>query len=325
MEGLTSRLYHTALKTVTWQTQPQPPPGPGEVGVKTTVSALSAGTEGLFFRGDVEEGMELDAHLYGLSGKVRYPFRYGYCLCGVIESLGEGVPSEWLGRRVFAFEPHCTSFVAPLPTLRPIPDKIDDRRAVFFPLVETAATLVLDAAPRWNEKAVVFGLGPLGALTAGLLSTFPLECLELRDQVAARQRRVQDWTGCTDSGESDFDLAFDLGGTPGSLAAAVKALGFGGRLVLGSWQGRDVLIPGAGADFHRKRLEIVTSQVSTLAPGLTARWTMERRTRVVWETLKVWPVEQLISHELPHERAQTAFEHLQEKKDEVFQVVLTYD
>jgi len=326
VEGLTHRLYHTAPRTVAWRTEPLGRPAAGSVSVRTTLSALSGGTEGLFFRGDVDEGTDLDPHLQGLSGKACYPFRYGYCLCGVVNALGAGVAPEWLHRRVFAFEPHCSSFHAPISTLHPIPDELDDRRAVFFPLAETAATLVLDASPRWKEKAVVFGLGPLGALTAGLLSDFPLESLDLRDQLPGRQLRVRNWIGGEDSGaSSDFDLAFDLGGTPGSLAAAVKALGFGGRLILGSWQGRDLLIPGAGAEFHRKRLETITSQVSTLAPGMTARWTMERRTKQVWDTLRHWPVEQLISHELPHDQAQTAFENLQQKKDDVFQVVLTYE
>ena len=119
-------------------------------------------------------------------------------------------------------------------------------------------------------------------------------------------------------------MAFDLGGTPASVAAAVRSLGFGGKLVLGSWQGSDMLIPGVGTEFHRKRLEVITSQVSTLAPALTGRWTADRRKASVWRTLETWPVENLISHELPHTEAQRALVGLQTEKETYFQVVLTY-
>jgi threonine dehydrogenase-like Zn-dependent dehydrogenase len=288
---------------------------------------VSGGTEGLFFRGAVDEGTVLDPHLASLSGTSDYPFRYGYCLCGVVEAAGAPEDESWIGRRVFAFEPHCGRFVASKSALQLIPDAVSDRRAVFFPLVETAATLILDAAPQWNDRVAVWGLGPLGALTAGLLDRFPLSSLVVRDSVAAREQRVLRWLNRpldADSRGGDFDLAFDLGGTPASAAAAVRCLGFGGRLVLGSWQGRDLVLPGVGPEFHRKRLEIITSQVSTLAPALSGRWSRERRTEAVWAALQGWDVDALISHELPHSRAQEAFEALQADKSSVYQVVLTY-
>lgn len=324
------RLYHTGPRKVEWRTEALVAPGPGEVLVRTRLTAISGGTEGLFFRGDLDEETRLDGLLLGLTGKASYPFRYGYCLFGVVEALGSGVAQEWAGRRVFAFEPHCSAFVAPVTRLHPVPDAVPDRRAVLFPLAETAVSLVMDAAPLWGERAAVVGLGPLGALTAGLLSEFPLGALSLRDPLVARRERVKGWLGrAAPSPEADdtgtCDLAFDVGGRPSSAAAAVRALGHGGRLILASWQGNDFLIPGAGTDFHRKRLRIVTSQVSTLAPELTARWSPERRAREVWRRLADWPVEGLISHELPFQSAQDALTGLQDSKHDYFQVVLQYE
>ena len=322
------RLYHMRPGVVSWHSQELSVPGWGEALVRTKVSAISAGTEGLFFRGEIPEGTIIDSHIPGLAEPLVYPFRYGYCLCGFVEAIGPGVSADWMGGLVFAFQPHCTAFVAPVETLMLVPSSMAARRAVFFPLVETAATLVLDAAPRWGERVAVFGLGLLGTLVARLVSGFPLNQLALFEPVESRRSRALAWIDSSlteEKGTLDFDLAFDVGGSPASLAAAVKSLGFGGRMVLGSWQGSDLYIPGAGPEFHRKRLEIISSQVSTLAPALGPLWNLQRRSETVWKTLGNLPVEELISHEWPFTQAQEALEQLQHRKDSVFQVVLNYE
>lgn len=326
MADLASCLHHTAPSRVAWLDLPLGRPGPGEVLVRTQVSALSSGTEGLFFRGLVAEDTVLDASLAGLAGQARYPFRYGYCLCGEVEARGPGDEGPAPGTTVFCFEPHATAVVVPATRVQAVPDGVAPHRAVLFPLLETAVTLVLDARPRWGDRVAVFGLGTLGLITARLLADFPVS-VDVFDPIALRRERAAAWAGVQTPAEprADYDLAFDLGGAPSSLAAAVRSLGFGARLVLGSWQGRDLVLPGAGPEFHRKRLEVVTSQVSTLAPGLSARWNVERRSRATWERLRDLPLEDLVTHRLPHRDAQAAFELATANRDSVQQVVLTYE
>ena len=52
---------------------PDPVPGPGHLVVRTLCSALSAGTELHFYRGDLREGVALDESLESLGGSFRYP------------------------------------------------------------------------------------------------------------------------------------------------------------------------------------------------------------------------------------------------------------
>ena len=81
-------------------------PDAGEVRVASLVSAISAGTELLFYRGRVAEGLPLDECLGALGETFHYPVAYGYAVVGEVIELGEGVGEHWLGRRVFAFQPH---------------------------------------------------------------------------------------------------------------------------------------------------------------------------------------------------------------------------
>ena len=58
--------------------EPCPLPAPDEVLVATQVSAISAGTELLFYRGQVPADLRADATIAALAGPSAYPLKYGY-------------------------------------------------------------------------------------------------------------------------------------------------------------------------------------------------------------------------------------------------------
>src|SRR5690606_10225534 len=84
----------------------------------------------------------------------------------------------------------------------------------------------------------------------------------------------------------DADLALELSGDMAVLNLALEATGFDGRIVIGSWYGRRTAPIDLGSRFHRNRLRLISSQVSTLAPALTGRWDKTRRLALAWRTLE---------------------------------------
>src|SRR5512145_3322221 len=88
------------------------PLAPDQVVVQTGVSAISAGTEMLFYRGQIPPDLPLDTSIASLAGEIRYPLRYGYACAGQVIELGAQVDRAWLGRRVFSFQPHASHFIA---------------------------------------------------------------------------------------------------------------------------------------------------------------------------------------------------------------------
>src|SRR5262245_23282630 len=108
-------------------------PPQGHALVRTLTSAISAGSELLAFRGQLAPDMPLDETLDALGrATFTYPFPYGYAAVGEVAAVGSGVDSAWVGRRVFAFQPHATMFVAPLADLLPVPDGLNPDRAVLL-------------------------------------------------------------------------------------------------------------------------------------------------------------------------------------------------
>ena len=120
------------------------------------------------------------------------------------------------------------------------------------------------------------------------------------------------------------DVTFELSGAPAALDVALAATGYGGRVILGSWYGSKPVTVDLGGRFHRSRIRIEASQVSTLAPELGARWTKQRRLEVAWRMLRDVRPSQLISLRLPFDRADEGHRMLDERAAEMLQVVFEY-
>ncbi|MCU0559812.1 MAG: zinc-binding dehydrogenase [Desulfobacterales bacterium] len=319
---------------------PVPEPADDEVLVQVEASAISAGTELLVYRGQAPPDLPVDACLPGFSGLFRFPLRYGYAAAGSVAAAGRRVDPAWIGRRVFGFRPHASHFLSRPAELVPIPESVGLRDAVFLANMETAATLMLDGLPAVGEHVVVFGQGVVGLLASGLLSAFPLaslsavEPLPLRQEASlragvhavfdpARPQELIAWLREATEGAM-ADLVFELSGHPPALDAAIAAAGFGARIVLGSWYGGRPAAANLGGSFHRSRIRLIGSQVSTLPPAFMARWSRQRRFAVAWEQIRRTGPARLITHEFAVEAAGEAYALLDRNCAQALQVLLTY-
>ena len=113
-----------------------------------------------------------------------------------------------------------------------------------------------------------------------------------------------------DSGFGEFDGVVEVSGRPEALGAALGAAGYDGRIVVGSWYGGKTVNLDLGLTFHRRRLRIVSSQVSTIAPGYRGRWDYRRRMTSAISWLDKNGATSWVTHRIPLENAQTAYEML---------------
>jgi threonine dehydrogenase-like Zn-dependent dehydrogenase len=332
-------LYFTAAREVTVRQEEVPEPRPEEVQVRSSMSAISAGTEMLFYRGQVDEGVPLDTAIPSLQEGLHHPFKYGYSTVGTVERGGAEVPRGWKGRKVFSLHSHESVFNVPMPEVMPVPRGIGDEDAVFLPAMETALSLVMDAAPLVGERVVVLGQGTVGLLTTAVLGRMLLSRLVTADLYPLRREHSMrlgadvsvdprtDLSALMDAsglGGTPADLVIELSGNPLALELATHLVGLEGRIVIGSWYGNKVLNCRLGDDLHRKRLRIISSQVSTLGGALTPRWTKERRLGVAWKLIQQVRPSQLITHRFRIEDAPSAYQMLDRDTGEAVQAILTY-
>jgi 2-desacetyl-2-hydroxyethyl bacteriochlorophyllide A dehydrogenase len=316
----------------------------GEVIIKTHMSAISAGTEMLVYRGQFPPTLPVDDNIKALTHKFEYPLKYGYTSIGHVVETGPGVAKDWLNRMVFCFNPHESHYAARLDQLIPIPADIDPLDALFLPNMETAVNFLMDGRPVIGENVVVFGQGAVGLLTTALLAEFPLHALVSLDHFLIRREKslkmgahltldpnVSDLQGEmaavleAGSGHDNADLIYEISGNPEALNQAVAIAGFGSRIVIGSWYGTKNAKLDMGTGFHRNRIRLISSQVSTLAPEFSGNWSKDRRLNVAWDMIRRLRPAGLVSHHFDCHRVGEAYELLDKRPQEAIQVILTWD
>ena len=317
--------------------------GPADVLVKTIFSAVSHGTEMLLYRGLFPGDMAVDETIAGLQRPLRYPLKYGYTTVGEVVAVGSQVGRDLVGRMVFGFHPHESCFAAGVDEVFPVPPDLGPLDALFLANMETAVNFLMDGRPVIGEKVVVFGQGVVGLLTAALLARFPLAALltldnfKLRRQASRRigahlaldpgqpdaLRTAIEWLE-PDASEGSADLVYELSGNPAALDPAIAVTGFDGRIVVGSWYGRKPTHLQLGGRFHRKRIRLISSQVSSLTPALSARWSKPRRLDTAWDMIRRIRPARFITHRIPFSRAPEAFALIDRDAEATIQVVLEY-
>lgn len=316
--------------------EPLPELGPDQVRVKTEISAISPGTERLVYRGKAPSTLSVDTSIDALSGKLNYPVRYGYAVVGRVEAAGEEVYDSWLDQMVFAFQPHVSRFVASPEDLIALPPSVRARDGVMIPTLETAVNLLMDGRPMLGERVVVFGQGSVGLLTTGLAADFPVDRILVVEPIEERRTLAYEWGAdqgydpadgldplhdalniqgkeAVEAKEGEYegaDLVYELSGDPAVLGDAVSVTGYDGRLVVGSWYGTKEARVGLGGRFHRSRIQIKSSQVSSVDPPHRGRWTKGRRMDVVLSLLGSIRPGTLVTDEYAHENAAEAYDRL---------------
>ena len=205
--------------------------------------------------------------------------------------------------------------------------------------METAVNFVMDGHPLLGERVAVLGQGVVGLLTTALLARYPLEglltvepyslrreaSLALGAQSSVKPSELPNFLKQSQPSQPNgFDLIYELSGNPAALRQAIDLAGFDSRIIIGSWYGTKPVNLDLGGKFHRQRIRLISSQVSTLAPNIRGRWTKSRRIALAWRMLKTIRPPHLISHRFHISQAAQAYDLLKETPEEAIQVVLSY-
>jgi len=324
-------LWFVEPRRVELRSGPLPTPGDGDVVVRTTFSGISAGTEMLAYRGELDAELAVDETIGALGGTFRYPFRYGYSCVGVVEESRGGVA---VGTRVFSFQPHQDRFVVGDTDVVPL-GAVDDRAATMFPLVETALQISLDAGAVFGQRVVVYGLGAVGALTCLVLQRAGAHVVAVEPRSSRRDLLTRLGVRCVapaavgealaENGEpARVPLVIEASGNPDVLRSVLPLLSHEGTALVASWYGtKEVALP-LGAEFHRRRLTLRSTQVSTIPAGLADRWNPARRRRAVVGLMDSLPLADLATHTYAFDEAPAAYAAVDAGEEGLIHAALGY-
>lgn len=306
-----------------------------DIRVEALASGISAGSELLVYRGEAPPSLEPDLPTIG--GGFGFPVKFGYASVGRVVEAGSEVSEMDEDGLVFVHHPHQTEYVVPAAAAIVLPRGVPPEVGVLSANVETASTVVLDAHPRLSETVLVTGQGVVGLLVTMLLRRTGARVIAV--DAHPRRREASEAFGAVialapgddlaghvarETGGRGVDVAIEASGNPRALQSCIDSVAFAGMVVVASWYGSREVTLGLGEAFHRKRIRVVSSQVSTLDPALRERWDRARRTELVRELLCEQSLSSLVSHRFPFREAAAAYELLDHKPEECLQVVLDY-
>ncbi|WP_438014519.1 zinc-binding alcohol dehydrogenase [Sorangium sp. So ce315] len=307
------------------QGAPPRAPAAGEVVARAIASGVSQGTELLLYRGEGPTPFDpsLDA-----PGAPTYPRRYGYAWVGEVVARGEGAALA-LGDRVLALAPHGDLHLLGPGAARRLPGAIPGERAVLAANLETAITCVWDAGIGLGDAVVVLGGGVVGLLVAALARRAGAEVRLV--EPSERRRRAGIALGAAaairpedDRPAGDADVVIAATGDPGELDRAIAHAGREATVAIASFYGARTSPVALGSEFHRRRLRLRASQVSTLPPERAPRWDHARRFALVCALLEDAALDALLDPPVPFDAAPAVYAALAAEPGARLQTVFQY-
>jgi 2-desacetyl-2-hydroxyethyl bacteriochlorophyllide A dehydrogenase len=319
-----------------------------EVRIRTLFSGVSAGTELSQYRGTspfMNRAWDPDFRVFRESATPSWTFpvrNLGYEEVGEIVETGSGVSKVRIGDRVFGTWGHRTIHQmseADAEARRMAPDA-NPRHGMFSHIGAVALNGVHDARVRMGDLVVVFGLGVPGQIVAQIARASGATVVGV-DPVASRRDmatrlgidQVLDPTAGSvadtikqQTAGRGADICIEVSGAAPALAEAMRTVAYASRVVaMGFFQGelRGVQL---GDEFHHNRIELISSQISGVAPDGSHRWSKLR----LWQTavrmqhegrLNLLP---LITDTVPFAEAPALFDRLDKGDPAILQSVLSF-
>ncbi|MBD3275743.1 MAG: oxidoreductase [Candidatus Marinimicrobia bacterium] len=308
-----------------------PEPASGELLIQTVVSAISPGTEMLIYNNQIPDSMPLDSSISELQHEFRYPVKYGYANVGTVVKVGKNVSEFEEGERIVSFHPHESHFILAADEAIKIPESLDTTAAALLPNMETAVNFLMDGSPIIGEDVAIFGQGIVGLLTTHLVAQHPMGSLVTFENIEVRRELSRQFgaaeslaSSAIDTHGRKYDLVYELTGNPETINQALAVCGLESRIIIGSWYGNKVTPIALGETFHRNRIQIISSQVSTIRGKYRARWDKKRRLTVAINQLNRLDTNSIISHRIPFSDASDAYALYDSQDQNTLQILLTY-
>ena len=280
-----------------------------QVLVRTLYSAISRGTETLVFNGRVPTSQHARMRAPFQVGEFPAPIKYGYINVGEVE---QG-PSDLLGRTVFCLYPHQDRYLVAASNVLALPAALPPARAILAANMETAVNALWDFAPRIGDRISVIGAGTLGCLLAWLASRIAgteVELVDINPARASIAAALGVGFAHPHQAHDARDVVFHASASAAGLNRALELADFEATIVELSWFGDAPVSVVLGADFHSRRLRLISSQVGSVATPRRNQRSHRERMQLALQLLCDPILDHVISAQSPFEELPTVMARL---------------
>ena len=273
------------------------------INLHAAYSLISTGSERLVASGKVPLGLENQMQVPYMEGNFALPIKYGYSM----------IAKSAEGNYFHIMHPHQDIIAVDATHLYQLPDDVPVHRLALISNMETIINAIWDAYPSKEHKIAVCGFGNIGSLLATTLRVhFGIEA-DIIEQNTWRKAKAEQLNWNTET-DTDYDIIFHTTATGKGLQYCIDHLNIEGKVIELSWYGDRKVELSLGATFHYKRLQIISSQVSSIPKSKQANYNYKTRKDLAIQWLRDDSYDQLISDFISFKDAPAFFEALRKNK-----------
>jgi len=302
--------------------------GPNQALLRTLVTGISAGTEGMWWNGTATALR---------TGRKSYPYFPGYELVGEVVKVGEEFQGLAPGDRVFAMKPHADhALLTPNDIWFRLPADFPLERALGIALTGTSLHAIHRSGMTVGSSCAVVGLGVLGlCLVQVLASGMSAPVIAVTND--ERKRELARTLGAVAALRHDEALpapwasgvstAFDCSGVNSGVATAVKLTADQGTMVAAGFYTQPMELDGEALFSKEMTIRGVRATGTVGAPNPFNPWTRDATMRLAADMVFKGRVQNdaLITHRIRVEDARDAYQMVVDKTEPYLQIILDWN
>jgi threonine dehydrogenase-like Zn-dependent dehydrogenase len=294
-----SSIWHTKDTTeIRRSTVPESTPSQQQVISK--FSMVSTGTEKLVLTQQVPSAMQQDMAVPYMEGGFNLPIKYGYAMCGLLET----------GERVHLMHPHQNICIVEKESLFFCSDTLPLQRVPLISNMETVINAIWSCDLDSDKPFVICGFGNIGSLLATTLKFFYKKDVVVIEKNLWRQKQAQELGFDLYKENQGFEVAFNTTAQDAALQYCIDQASEEAQIIELSWYGSCTTKLQLGNHFHKKRLHLISSQVSSIPKKKRQEYNYYKRKQLASSILEHDIFDSLIAHIIPFHEAPSFFNSL---------------
>ncbi|WP_165482669.1 zinc-dependent alcohol dehydrogenase [Legionella gresilensis] len=299
--------------------------GANEILLKTLISGISAGTEGMWYKGEASALQ---------SGRKNYPYYPGYELIGEVIAVGTEVNDFSLGDKVFAMKPHAThALLGENDIFFKIPSDFNLTNALAISLTGTALHAIHRSNLMIGDQCAVIGMGILGFVLTQVLTN----AMSCRVTTVSRSHEKKDLALKLGAQESidykeidkckeNIYCAFDTTGLNLGINAAIRLIHSQGEVIAAGFYNKPLEVDGELLFAKELTLKGVRGVGHSIYNLEFNRWdrskTMQLACNLVLTNKVI--IDSLITHQFKAHNIAEAYQMIAQRQEDYIQILIDW-
>lgn len=307
---------------------PKPDVGNEQALIRTVVSGVSAGTEGMWWNATATALK---------TGRKSYPYYPGYELVGEVVEVGKNFQGLEVGDRVFAMKPHASyATVTEKDVWFKLPKHVSNESALAIALTGTSLHAIHRSGITVGDSCAVVGLGVLGLNLIQILSkAMACDVLAVTDSKSKQNLGIE--LGARESlsaeeaiscfGIEGVYASFDCSGVNSCLDTAVRLTGDQGVVVGAGFYTEPMKIDGERV--FSKELRVVGVRATGVVENNNPfnRWDRDRTMQLAFDLVSKGLVnnESIVTHSVSYKNAAELYNMIVDKTEPYLQTMIHWN